>query len=105
MLTNYPSGLTLSNCVAIATQRNLKELSSQLAEKMAAIDRNASFSAFLPQVQLNYQSLSLSKQPATFFNDSAVVLQLQQHGESLGRLAGKVQPHLDVDKFGFAGWL
>src|ERR1017187_9251723 len=38
-------------------------------------------------------------------HDGAIVLQLHQHGETLGRLAGKVQPHIDVDELRFAGWL
>jgi len=58
----FPDGLALTDCVAIAQARSTKLVSSRVAERIATLNRQAAFSAFLPQVQLSYDTLSL--QPA-----------------------------------------
>jgi len=82
ILTNYPAGLTLSNCVTIAMDRNLKELSGRLAEKMAALNQKAAFSAFLPQIQMTYSALALSKPPDTLFENTAITFRDQRVQDS-----------------------
>jgi outer membrane protein TolC len=77
VLAAYPDGLALTDCVAIAQERSTKLVSSKIAEKIATLDRKAAFSAFLPQVQLSYGTLSLSKPPETTFEDMSVQLQDQ----------------------------
>jgi len=77
ILSAFPDGLALTNCVAIAKERSIKLASSQIAEKIATLDRKAAFSAFLPQVRLSYETLSLSKLPETTFDGTDVQLQDQ----------------------------
>ena len=78
VLAAYPGGLALTNCVAIARERSTKLVSSRIAEKIATLDRRAAFSAFLPQVELSYDTLSLSKPPATTFEGTSVQLRDQK---------------------------
>jgi outer membrane protein TolC len=77
ILAAFPTGLALTDCVTIARERSTKLISSQIAEKIATLDRKAAFSAFLPQVQLSYETLALSKPPATEFAGTSVQLQDQ----------------------------
>ena len=77
ILTAFPDGLALTDCVAIAQTRSTKLVSSRIAEKIATLDRNAAFSAFLPQVQLSYDTLSLTKSPAVAFEGTGVQMQDQ----------------------------
>ena len=85
ILAGFSNGLALTDCVAIAQMRSTKLLSSQIAEKIATVDRDATFSAFLPQVQVSFDTLSLSKQPDMAFNGESV----QTQDQSLHR--GSVQ--------------
>ena len=77
ILAAFPDGLALTNCVAIAQERSTKLVSGRIAEKIATLDRKAAFSAFLPQVQLTYDTLSLSKPPVVAFEDMSVQMQDQ----------------------------
>jgi outer membrane protein TolC len=77
ILAAFPDGLALTNCVAIAKERSTKLVSSRISEKIATLDRKAAFSAFLPQVQLSYETLSLSKPPAVAFEGTSVQMQDQ----------------------------
>ncbi len=75
ILAAHPDGLDLSNCVAIARERNTKLVSGRVEEKIASLDKQAAFSAFLPQVQLSYDTMSLSEPYAKTFNGNGVVFQ------------------------------
>ena len=77
LLDRCPAGLALTQCVALARERNTQVLAGQLAERLAQLDRNAAFSAFLPQVQLNYDTLSLSDPPAVKFDNMEISMQDQ----------------------------
>jgi len=77
VLAAFPDGLGLTDCVAIAQARSTKLIGSRIAEKIATLDKDATFSAFLPQVQLSYGSLSLSKTPLMAFEGQNVQLQDQ----------------------------
>jgi len=69
LLAHYRDGLDLSNCVAIARLRSTRLIGSQLATKMAQIDRDASFSAFLPQVNATFDVTKLSQPAAKEFDN------------------------------------
>ena len=75
LLDRFPEGLDLTNCVAIAQERNTRLLASQISAKVAQMDRKAAFSAFLPQVQLTYNALSLSEEPLKRFGENSLALQ------------------------------
>ena len=77
ILAAYPCGLAMTDCVVIAQARSTKLVSSRIAEKIAKLDKNVAFSAFLPQVQLSYGALSLSKTPLMAFEGQSVQLQDQ----------------------------
>lgn len=75
ILARFPEGLDLTNCVAIAKERNTRLAASQIAAKAAQMDRKAAFSVFLPQMQVTYSSLSLSEEPLKRFGETSVALQ------------------------------
>lgn len=77
IMAAYSNGLAMTDCVAIAQERSTKLVSSKIAEKIATLDRKAAFSAFLPQVQLSYGTLSLSQPPQETFENTSVQLQDQ----------------------------
>jgi len=77
LLDRFPDGLALTNCVEIARERNTRLAASQIATKVAQMDRKAAFSAFLPQIQLTYDAVSLSKEPLKRFGENAIALQDQ----------------------------
>lgn len=85
-LASFPSGLVLTDCVIIAKERNTKLISSRIATKMAGLDKNIAFSAFLPQVQLNYDITSLSEPQALRFDNQAIETQDQNFHDSSVRI-------------------
>lgn len=52
--------LALSNCLALAHERNLGLLNRRLDEQLAGVRRAAAFSAFLPQVTYSLQTMDAS---------------------------------------------
>ena len=75
ILAGFPEGLDLTNCVVIAKERNTRLAASQIAEKVAQMDRKAAFSVFLPQMQVTYNALSLSEEPLRRFGENSVPMQ------------------------------
>ena len=61
VLSHYTNALTVHDCIAIARERSLKLSAARLAERVARIDSHAAFSAFLPQVSYEFQSVNLSE--------------------------------------------
>lgn len=61
ILAPYTNGLSLADCMRIARERSLALTSARLAERVSQINAQAAFSAFLPQVTYEFQSLDFSE--------------------------------------------
>lgn len=61
ILASCTNGLTLADCIRIARERSLALTSARLAERVSQINAQAAFSAFLPQVTYEFQSLDFSE--------------------------------------------
>lgn len=75
LIERFPQGVDLTNATAIAKERNTRLAASQIAAKVAQMDRKAAFSVFLPQVQVTYNALSLSEEPLKRFGEDSLALQ------------------------------
>lgn len=53
--------LSLADCRAIARERSLSLAGARLAERLARIDSQAAFSAYLPQVSAQFETVNLSE--------------------------------------------
>jgi len=89
VLERYTNGLSLADCRAIARQRSLSLTAARLEERLARINRQTAFSAFLPQVEYEFQSSSLSKPVEKAISGGIVEMQDQDVRQSTLRI---VQP-------------
>ena len=93
LLARYPGGLDLTQCVAIARERNTKYLASRIERKIAEVGRAGAFSVFLPQVQLSYTDLGRNEPPLRQINGNAIAMQDQDLQDCI--LTGRIQQHPD----------
>jgi outer membrane protein TolC len=72
-----PAGkkLGLRGCVEIGLRNNLQVRSSEIGQRIAKLERQVSFSYFLPQVALDYQYTRFDPQPEIIFGSSSVAMQ------------------------------
>lgn len=61
VLARHTNALTLADCLALARERNLALTTRRLHERLARLDRQTAFSAFLPRVEYEFNLLNLSE--------------------------------------------
>ena len=89
VLEHYTNRLSMADCLALGRERSLSLTVSRLEERLARINRQTAFSAFLPQVEYEFQSVNLSKPPEKAISGGVVQMQDQNVRESTLRI---VQP-------------
>lgn len=77
VLEKYSPSLSLADCRAIARERSLLLAGARLAERLARIDSQAAFSAYLPQVSAQFEAVNLSEPALRRMGESPVETQDQ----------------------------
>lgn len=77
VLERYPPPLSLADCRAIARDRSLSLAGARLAERLARIDSQAAFSAYLPQVSAQFETVNLSEPALRRMGESPIETQDQ----------------------------
>lgn len=77
VLKKYGPSLSLADCRAIARERSLKLAGARLAERLARIDSQAAFSAYLPQASAHFEAVNLSEPALRRMGESPIETQDQ----------------------------
>ena len=74
LLSQFDSPLTLVDCVGLALQESLDLETAELQRRLAKLDKQASFSNFLPTVTLGAQKTYWDPQPMVNFNGTGIAM-------------------------------